>query len=98
MLSEVLIILSLTAMIKTVEYGVYFEVEENSFFLDVYHVWIGRVGSLLTCSQLCARKAVCKSANFIANSGKCSLHRETRRMHPDRLLQQQGSFYVEKVC
>ncbi|XP_078371862.1 lactadherin-like [Oculina patagonica] len=97
MLSAVLIILSLTAMFKTEEYGVYFQVEENSFFLDEYDIWNGRVGSLLTCSQLCARQAVCSSANFVSKDGRCSLHRETRKMHLDRLLKQQGSFYVEKV-
>lgn len=85
-------------MFKTEEYGVYFQVEENSFFLDEYDIWNGRVGSLLTCSQLCARQAVCSSANFVSKDGRCSLHRETRKMHLDRLLKQQGSFYVEKVC
>ena len=91
-------ILSLTPMFKTEQYGVFFEIAENSFLSDENDIWNGKVDSLVTCSQLCARRALCKSANFITNGGTCSLHRESRKMHPDRFLQQQDSFYVEKVC
>ena len=90
--------LLLTAMFQTEQYGVFFEIEENSYLLDEDDIWNGKVASLMTCSHLCARQAVCKSANFITNEGTCSLHRNTRKMHPGRLLQQQGYFYLEKVC
>ncbi|KAL9960234.1 hypothetical protein ACROYT_G033665 [Oculina patagonica] len=47
---------------------------------------------------MCAREDVCKSAIFISKGGECSLYRETRQMHPDRLLKKEGSFYLEKVA
>ncbi|KAJ7355109.1 hypothetical protein OS493_027898 [Desmophyllum pertusum] len=84
-------------MIKTEEYGVFFEIEENSFLFDDDTIWNGKVDSLFSCSRMCARETLCKSASFLENEGTCSLHRETRTMHPDRLLQQQGSIYVEKL-
>jgi len=98
MLSAVLAILSFTTMLKTEEFGVFFEIEEDSFFVDEDAFWIRKVDSLFSCSQMCARKAVCKSANYITGGETCSLHRETRKMYPDRLLKQKGSSYVEKVC
>ncbi|KAJ7355125.1 hypothetical protein OS493_027914 [Desmophyllum pertusum] len=98
MLSTVLVaILSIIAMIKTEEYGIFFEIEENSFLFDEDAIWNGKVDCLFSCSRMCARETLCKSASFLENEGTCSLHRETRTMHPDRLLQQQGSIYVEKV-
>ena len=98
MLSAVLAILSFTATLNTEEFGDFFEIEEDYFFVDEDAFWIGKVGSLLSCSQMCAREAVCKSANYITSGETCSLHRETRKMYPDRLLKQNGSSYVEKVC
>ncbi|KAJ7355124.1 hypothetical protein OS493_027913 [Desmophyllum pertusum] len=98
MLCTVLItILSIIAMIKTEEYGIFFEIEENSFLSDEDTIWNGKVDCLFSCSRMCARETLCKSTSFLENEGTCSLHRETRTMHPDRLLRQQGSIYVEKV-
>ena len=98
MLSAVLAILSFTAMISSEEFGVFFEIEEDSFLVDEDVFWIGKVDSLLSCSQMCARETVCKSANYITSGETCSLHKETRKMFPDRLLKQSGSSYIEKVC
>lgn len=97
MLSVVLAILSLTAMFNTKEFGVFFEIEEDSFLVDEDAFWIGKVDSLLSCSQMCARKAGCKSANYMRSGETCSLHRETRKTFQGRLLKQKGSSYVEKV-
>ena len=98
MLSTVFAILSFTAMLNTEEFGVFFEIEEDSFFVDEDAFWIEKVDSLLSCSQMCAREAVCKSANYIASGETCSLQREARKRYPYRLLKQKGSFYLEKVC
>ena len=97
MLRVALIILSLATIFSSEQYGIFFEIEENSFLSNEDVIWNGEVYSLLRCSQMCAREAVCKSANFITKGGKCLLHKESRKIHPDRLLKQQGSFYVEKV-
>ena len=98
MLSTVLAILSFTAMLKTEELGVFFEIEEDYFFVNENSFWIGEVDTLFSCSKMCAREAFCKSANYMTSGGTCSLHRETRKMYPDRLLKQRGSSYIEKVC
>ena len=98
MLGTVLAILSFPVMFKTEEFGVFFEIEEDSFFVDEDVIWIGKIDSLLSCSQICAREAVCNSGNYITSGEICSLHRETGKMYPDRLLKQKGSSYVEKVC
>ena len=97
-MSAVLAILSFTTMLSSEEFGVFFEIEEDSFFVDEDAFWTGKVNSLLSCSQMCAREAVCKSASYITSGETCSLHRETRMMFPDRLLKQNGSSYIEKVC
>ena len=98
MLSAVLAMLSFTASLKTEGVSVFFEIEEDSFFVDDDVIWIRKVDSLLSCSQMCAREAVCKSANYVTSGETCLLHRETKKMYPDRLLKQKGSSYVEKVC
>lgn len=97
MLSAVLAVLSLTTMLKTEEFGVLFEIEEDSFFINENPIWIGKFDSLFSCSQMCAREPFCKSANYMTTEETCSLHRETRKMYPDRLLKQKGSSYLEKV-
>lgn len=98
MLGAVLAILLFTAMLNTEEFGVFFKIEEDSFFVDDDAFWIGKIDSLFSCSQMCGREAVCKSASYIASEETCSLHREKRKMYPGRLLKQNGSSYVEKVC
>lgn len=97
MLSAVLAVLSFTTMLKTEEFGVLFEIEEDSFFVNENPIWIGKLDSLFSCSQMCAREPFCKSANYMTAEETCSLHRETRKMYPDRLLKQKGSSYIEKV-
>lgn len=98
MFSVVLTILSMIAISKAEELGVFFQIEEKSLLLSEDAIWNGEVNSLLSCSHMCARQALCKSAGYITEGGTCSLHRETKKMYPDRFLQRQGSFYVEKVC
>ena len=90
MFSVVLTTLSMIAISKTEESGVYFQIEEESSILIEDSIWTGEVDSLLSCSQMCGRQAFCKSANYITEGGKCSLHRETKKMYPNRFLQQQG--------
>ncbi len=97
MLSVVLIILFVTTSLKSEEFGVFFEIEENYFYSDEDNIWSGKVDSLLRCSQMCAREDACKSAIFFSKRGKCSLHGETRQTHPEKFFRKEGFFYVEKV-
>lgn len=97
MLRAVLAVLSFTTMLKTEEFGVLFEIEEDSFFVNENPIWIGKFDSLFSCSQMCAREPFCQSGNYMTTEETCSLHRETRKMYPDRLLKQKGSSYIEKV-
>ncbi|KAJ7355108.1 hypothetical protein OS493_027897 [Desmophyllum pertusum] len=82
---------------KTEEHGVFFKIEENSFLHDGDSIWDGEADSLLSCSQLCARNAACKSANFMADHGACSLLRQRQTRHAEKRSHRQGSFYLEKV-
>ena len=79
-LSTVFILLFLTTAIKSDENGVYFKIEENRFFFNGNEnsVWIEKVDSLLSCSQMCARREDCQSANFIKEQRTCSLFSEGR--------------------
>ena len=90
-------LLSLTVKIQADEKGVFFKVEENVFLSDENIIWSGKTGSLLACSQTCARQAACKSANFIEKQGSCSLFREGKSSLAEKLLKRDGSFYLEKV-
>ena len=90
--------LVLAAKIKADEKGVYFNIEEQSFLFGENTISNEKADSLLTCSQLCARRAVCKSANFIASERTCSLLSEEQTNKPKSLLKRDGSFYLEKVC
>lgn len=92
-----LFLLTLTATMKTEEHGVFFKIEENSFLHDGDSIWDGEADSLLSCSQLCARNAACKSANFMADHGACSLLRQRQTRHAEKRSHRQGSFYLEKV-
>ena len=91
-------VLTLAAKIKAEEHGVLFKIEENSFLLNENNIWIGKVDSLLSCSQMCARKAACTSANFIASEETCSLFGKRQKKQEEKLLKRDGSFYLEKVC
>ena len=90
--------LVLTAKTKAEEKGVYFNIQEKSILIGENTISNEKADSLLTCSQLCARRAVCKSANFIASQRTCSLLSEDKTKKPKNLLKRDGSFYLEKVC
>ena len=91
-------LLSLVTKIKAEESGVYFKIEEKSFLFGESTISNEKANTLLSCSQLCARRASCKSANFIASQRTCSLLSEEQTTHPKNLLKRDGSFYLEKVC
>ncbi len=92
------VVFILAAKIKAEEQGVFFKIEENSFLFYENSIWIGKADSLMSCSQMCTRRAACKSANFIASQGTCSLLTDIQTKQSKRLLKQDGSFYLEKVC
>lgn len=69
MFRAVLTILSLTAIFKAEKSGVFFQIEEESLLLGEDAIWNGEVDLLLSRSQMCARQAVCKSANYITEGG-----------------------------
>lgn len=98
--AAVVIILFMTATIKTEERQDFFKIEENRFYPGGVSIWEGAVDSLMSCSLMCARQAGCSSANFEEGQGACSLFtQEQIHQYAKRhmLLQQQGSFYLEKV-
>lgn len=67
------------AISKAEELGVFFQIEEKSLLLSEDAIWNGEVNSLLSCSHMCARQALCKSASYITEEGRCSLHREIKK-------------------
>ncbi|KAL9960235.1 hypothetical protein ACROYT_G033666 [Oculina patagonica] len=68
MLSVVLIILFVTTTLKSEEFKVFFEIEENSFYSDENNIWSGKVDSLQRCSQLCAREVGCTTQSSAVHS------------------------------
>ena len=92
------IILFVTATIKAEEHQCFFKIEENVFHPGGYSIWDGEVDSLMSCSLMCARQAGCSSANFVKSQRACSLLKQEQTQHVKSLLQQRGSFYLEKVC
>ena len=97
LLSKVVFILSLAAMMATEEHGVFFKIEENAFLFQENSIWNGKADSLISCSRMCARRADCKSANFISSQGTCWLLSEEQTKHAEKLLKRDGSFSLEKV-
>lgn len=97
---ELIVILSFTTVLEAEKYGVYFQIEENAFTSDKTIISSGKAVSLLSCSLMCVRREDCRSANFIqADGGTCLFYSETvLTKHPERLLPQKGSFFLEKVC
>ncbi|XP_078384794.1 uncharacterized protein LOC144667270 [Oculina patagonica] len=95
--SAVVSILVLTALMEAEEQGVFFEMKENHFLVDGNAIWSGTADSLFSCSQMCARQAVCRRASFIIGQGTCLLIGEKDTSHRETLLQRQGSFYLEKL-
>ena len=93
-----LFILSLATKIRAEENGVYFNIEEKSFVIFESTILNEKADSLLSCSQMCARRAACKSTNFIPSQRTCSLLSEEQTNQSKNLLKRDGSFYLEKVC
>ena len=99
MLSAIfLFLLSSTVKLQAEEDGIFFKVEEDYFLYNDNTLWNEKADSLLVCSQMCARQAACKNANFLANEGTCSLLGEGKTSLAETLLERDGSFYLEKVC
>ena len=90
-------ILPLAATIRAEENGAYFKIEEKSFLFFESTISNKKADSLLLCSQMCARRAGCKSANFIASQKTCSLLSEEQTNQPKNLFKEDDSFYLEKV-
>lgn len=99
MISTVFILLYVTTTIKSDEHGVFFKVEENRLFIKDENnvVWAEKVDSLLSCTQMCARRVDCQSANFVKGQRTCSLLSKERTKYPTALLIRAGCFYLEKV-
>ena len=57
----VIMVLAFTT-IQAEQDGVYFKIEENTFVPHETAVWSGKAASLLSCSLMCARQEMCKSA------------------------------------
>ena len=94
MFETALILLYLTAVVKTKEEGVYFKVRENHFLFDEKTVWDEKVGSLHSCLQICGRRNDCKYVNFKKDQRICSI---SDRQSSGKVLQRQGYFYLKKV-
>lgn len=97
MLEIIFIALSLTLATKSEEYGVFFEVEEDHFLVSNGFILKAKEGSLLSCSQLCAKRENCKSANFMTEQGTCSLLDKRQTENAERFFELKGSIYLEKV-
>ena len=96
--SHVTIILIAIATLKAEEQQVLFKIEETSFQHGGFSIWEGVVDSLTSCSLTCARQPGCNSANFVQSQGTCSLFKQKQtQQYTKRVLQQQGTFYLEKV-
>ena len=91
------IVLSLTFPTKGENHSVFFRVVEDHFLVDENIIWDEKGESLLSCSQKCARREDCKSANFMTDDGTCSLRSGRRTENTEMLLQIEGTFYLENV-
>ena len=78
--------------------GTFFQVKKDHSFLDDEVIWSKELKSLMLCSQMCARKVDCKSANFMTESGTCSLLGKKQMENPAMLYKLKDSIYLEKVC
>ena len=90
-------ILPLAASIRAEENGAYFKIEEKSLPFFESTISNEKADSLLSCSLMCARRAACKSANFIASQRTCSVLKEEKTNQPKNLVKRDGSLYLEKV-
>ena len=91
-------LLPVMANIEPEDHGVFFKIDESSFPSDGKTIWHGRLDSLLSCSQMCARRADCKIANFIASQGFCSLFHEEHAKQRQKRIGWTDHFRLEKVC
>ncbi|XP_068713566.1 uncharacterized protein [Montipora capricornis] len=76
MLNKVYIVLFfITAPAKLNNHGVFFKINENRLPVRNRNIplWSGHASSMLTCSQMCARRDECKSGSFSKEEKKCSL-------------------------
>ena len=65
MFDTIFIVLHLMTVTKSEnDVGTLFEVEENRFLFNETTIWNGKLGSLLACSQTCARRDDCSGAIF----------------------------------
>ena len=78
--------------------GTFFQVKKDRSFLDDEVIWSEELKSLMLCSQMCARKVDCKSANFMTEKGSCSLLGKKKMENPEMLYKLKDSIYLEKVC
>ena len=93
------VIILISTTFQEEQCGVYLKIEENSFVKhDEYNV-IGneRAQSLTSCSLICTRQKICKSANFFIAEGACSLYKDVKDWR-DVMVPLKGAFYIEKVC
>ena len=90
--------LNVMAKIEAEEHGVFFKIDENSIPSDGKTKWHGRIDSLLSCSQMCARRADCKIANFIPSQGTCALLHEEQAKQTQKRIGAADHFRLEKVC
>jgi len=97
MLDIITIVLSLTFATKGEKHSAFFRVMEDRFLVDENIIWDEKGESLLSCSQKCARREDCKSANFMTDDGTCFLLSKRRTENTKMHLQIEGSFYLEKV-
>ena len=91
------IYLSLPVKTQAEEGGVLFQIEENVFVFQDNPIWQGTADSLLSCSQMCAKRPTCKRVNFVASKGTCSHLGEGQTNLANKLVKQDGSFYLRKV-
>ena len=94
----VTLVLVLPVMVRkqAEEHSVFFKIEENYFRSYENTIWTGKADSLLSCSQMCARRADCKSANFIASQETCLLLGEGQVNQEEKLLRRGGLDLVGK--
>ena len=71
MLNIITIVLSLTFATKGEEHSAFFRVTGDHFLVDENIIWDQKGESLLSCSQKCARREDCKSANYMTDDGRC---------------------------
>ena len=73
-------LLPVMANIEPEDHGVFFKIDENSFPSDGKTIWHGRLDSLLSCSQMCARRADLQNSKFYSKPRNLlSFPRRTRK-------------------